>query len=47
MILARKLAVDGYEVSIRSPTGRLYSTDQFNHLLTNKSLDSQELADDG
>jgi hypothetical protein len=39
--LARKLAADGYEVSIRSPTGRLDSADQFNHLLTSKSLNSE------
>ncbi len=47
VILARKLAADGYEVSIRSPTGRLYSADQFNHLLTSKSLNSEGVADDG
>src|ERR1700704_6422041 len=35
---ARQLAADGYEVSIRSPNGRLHSADQFTHLPTSKSL---------
>jgi hypothetical protein len=47
MTVARKLAADGYEVSIRSPTGRLYTADQFNHLLTSKSLNSEGVADHG
>ena len=47
VILARKLAADGYEVSIRSPTGHLDTADQFNHLLTSKSLNSEGVADDG
>jgi len=45
VILARKLAADGFAVSIRAPNGHLYSADRFNLLLTNKSLDSQGIAD--
>jgi hypothetical protein len=45
VILARKLAADGFAVSIRTPTGRLYFADQFNLLLTSKSLDSQPIGD--
>jgi hypothetical protein len=45
VILARKLAADGFAVSIRAPTGLLYSADQFNLLLTSKSLDEQETGD--
>jgi hypothetical protein len=41
VILARKLAADGFAVSIRAPTGRLYSADRFNLLLTGESLSSQ------
>jgi len=44
VILARKLAEDGYAVSIKAPTGHEYLADQFNLLLTCKSLDSQEIA---
>jgi hypothetical protein len=40
VILARKLAEDGFAASIRAPTGQHYSAGQFNLLLTNKSLDS-------
>jgi hypothetical protein len=47
VILARKLAADGYAVSIKAPTGDEYLADQFNLLLTCKSLDSQEIASDG
>jgi hypothetical protein len=47
VIVARKLAADGYEVSIRSPTGHLDTADQFNHLLTSKSLNSEGGTDDG
>jgi hypothetical protein len=47
VILARKLAADGFAVSIGTPAGRRYSADQFNILLTSKSLNSQEVADDG
>jgi hypothetical protein len=46
VILARKLAVDGFAVSIRNPTGSRYSADQFNLLLTSRSLNSQGTADD-
>jgi hypothetical protein len=45
VILARKLAADGFAVSIRAPTGLLYSADRFNQLLTNKN--AQETGDDG
>lgn len=47
VILARKRVEDGFAVSITAPSGRLYSADQFNLLLTSKSLNSQEVADDG
>ena len=35
--LARKLVADGFAVSIRAPTGHLYSADRFNLLLTSES----------
>jgi hypothetical protein len=47
VILARKLAAEGFTVSIRSPTGNLYSADRFNLLLTGESLDAQATGDDG
>lgn len=40
VILARKLAAEGFEVSISAPGGDLYSSDKFNLLLTSKNLDS-------
>jgi hypothetical protein len=46
VILARKLAADGFAVSIDSPTGHRYSADQFNLLLTSKSVSAQGMADD-
>jgi hypothetical protein len=46
VILARKLAADGFAVSIGTPTGHRYSANQFNLLLTSKSLNSQGTADD-
>jgi hypothetical protein len=36
VILARKLAADGFAVSITAPSGQLYAADQFNLLLTCK-----------
>ena len=47
VILARKLAADGFTVSIRDPAGDSYSSERFNLLLTSGRLDSQEIADDG
>jgi hypothetical protein len=47
VILARKLAADGFAVSIRTPTGHRYSADQFKHLLTSKTLDSHGVAEEG
>jgi hypothetical protein len=47
VILARKLVAEGFAVSITAPSGHLYLADQFNLLLTSKSLDSQAIADDG
>jgi hypothetical protein len=38
VILARKLAADGFAVSIETPTGHRYSSDQFNLLLTSKTV---------
>jgi hypothetical protein len=37
VILARKLAAEGFAVSITAPTGRLYGADKFNLLLTSES----------
>src|SRR6266545_4222409 len=45
VILARKLAADGFTVSILSPTGARYSADKFNLLLTGKCLSSQGAAE--
>jgi hypothetical protein len=45
VILARKHAADGFAVSILCPTGALYSADEFNLLLTGKSLSSQGAAE--
>jgi len=36
VIWARKLAADGFAVSIRAPGGRQYSADQFNLLLMSR-----------
>ena len=46
VILARKLAVNGFAVSITAPGGRLYSADQFNLLLTSKGQDLPGMAND-
>jgi hypothetical protein len=46
-VLAGALPADGFAVSITAPNGRLYPADQFNLLLTNKSLNPQGAADDG
>ena len=46
VILARKLSAEGFEVSIRSPSGRLYLAGEFNLLLTGERLDSKEIAND-
>ena len=46
VILARKLAAAGFAVSIGAPTGRRYTADQFDLLLTNKGSKSQGMADD-
>jgi hypothetical protein len=40
VILARKLAAEGFEVSISAPTGDRYPADKFSLLLTSKGLDS-------
>lgn len=45
VIQARKLAADGFTVSITTPNGLLYSADRFNLLLTNKALVSRAIAD--
>jgi hypothetical protein len=45
--LALRLLADGFAVSIKSPSGRSYSADQFDLLLAGGSLDSQEIANDG
>jgi hypothetical protein len=47
VILARKLAADGFAVSIRTPAGRQYPVDQFRLFLTSESLNSRGVADDG
>ena len=46
VILARKLAVNGFVVSITAPDGQLFSADQFNHLLTGKGLGSHPMSHD-
>jgi hypothetical protein len=45
VILARKLAADGFAVSITAPDGRLYPADHFNRLLTSESVSSPGPAD--
>jgi hypothetical protein len=45
--LARKLAVNGFVVSITAPDGKLFSADQFNHLLTGEGIGSHPVAHDG
>ena len=40
--LARKLAADGYAVSITAPSGDVYSADRFDRLLSRESLNSQD-----
>jgi hypothetical protein len=45
VIQARKLAADGFAVSILSPAGIRYSADKFNLLLIGKTLNSQEAAE--
>lgn len=42
VILARKLAEDGFTVSVTAPSGRRYGADKFNLLLTSESLSSNE-----
>ena len=39
---ARKLATDGFAVSITAPSGDIYSADRFDLLLTRESLNSQD-----
>jgi hypothetical protein len=46
VILARKLAVNGFVVSITAPDGQLFSAGQFNRLLTSKGLGSHPMAHD-
>ena len=40
--LDRKLAADGYAVSITAPSGDVYSADRFDRLLSRESLNSQD-----
>jgi hypothetical protein len=40
--LARKLAAEGFAVSITAPTGQHYAADHFNLLLASESLHSSE-----
>lgn len=42
VILARKLASDGFTVSITAPTGRRYPADKFTQLLTSQTLSPNE-----
>ena len=42
VILARKLAAEGFAVSITAPSGARFSADNFNLLLTGKSSNSQQ-----
>jgi hypothetical protein len=45
VILARRLAADGFAVSILSPTGAQYSADKFSLLLTAQNGSSQAAAE--
>jgi hypothetical protein len=47
VILARKLAADGFAVSISTPAGRQYGADQFKLLLTSENLNSQGVGEGG
>ena len=47
VILARKLAAEGFAVSIGAPTGDLYSADKFNLLLTSRTSDSEAVTGGG
>ena len=40
--LARKLATDGFAVTISAPNGDVYSADRFDLLLTRECLNSQD-----
>ena len=40
--VARKLMADGFAVSIKAPSGQVYSADKFDGLLTRESMNSQE-----
>ena len=42
VMLARKLATDGFSVSITAPSGDVYSAERFDLLLTRESLNSQD-----
>jgi hypothetical protein len=42
VILARKLAADGFVVSITDPTGHRYAADQFVSLLTSKNVNKED-----
>jgi hypothetical protein len=44
VMLARKLAEDGFVVSITAPTGRLYSADKFSLMLETESAYSSDRA---
>ena len=47
VLLARKLAEEGFAVSISAPTGERYFPEKFNLLLTSTSLDSRGVASGG
>jgi hypothetical protein len=47
VVLALKLVADGFEVSIKTPTGDLYGADRFNLLLTDTNSGSPGIAEDG
>jgi hypothetical protein len=47
VVLALKLVADGFEVTIKTPSGELYGADRFNLLLTETNPDSPEIAGDG
>ncbi len=40
--LARRLAADGFAVSITAPNGDVYSADRFDLLLAHESLNSRD-----
>jgi hypothetical protein len=47
VVLALKLVAEGFDVSIRTPTGDIYGADRFNLLLTGTDSGAEGIAEDG